>query len=189
MAMTYAEGTALMARCRDLGRGKPIAPHTRLRWESSGAPPPLAITLYGHLIIRIYPDNTYWLASGYWASPLTKQRLNTFSPAHIAGAKLRGDLHSEWYVWHESDLITDPKISVCRYCSGTGSLAGHPEYPCGPCYGTGDRDYGSRQVPHKFHDGILVDKTGAVIDPDGRDYLARFALMSNPGKRLPPRGQ
>lgn len=190
MALTYRRAEELFATARYPEQGKPLAGNTRLHMAGDTT---YRVTLYGSTIVRIYPDNTYQLYAGGWPSQLTQSRLNEFAPARIYSGRVRGDIHSQWYIWHPSDLVTDPKPVKCRGCHGTGKVwprtAYEGAYSCSYCNGTGVTDAGSHQVPHLFEDGIQVDETGAVIDTDGRSYLARYALMSHPYKRLPrPRG-
>jgi hypothetical protein len=184
MTITFSEAEALMRRSRS-GRRR-LGNNTYLYPRGNG----YAIRYHYTDVVTIHPDGTFTLSTGGWETTTTKQRINGYGPARVYSER------GVWAVWSKNDPRTPPKLRTCRICSGAGRVVqpGYREYyehgwddnggywhrpifppkitlsrwaECYHCNGTGQRDYGSKQMPVMFADGIRVDGDGEVINPAG----------------------
>lgn len=127
--MTFADAEKLLATARNPEKGKPLANNTRLvPW----GPDRFAILFHHTYVVTIHRDGTYTLCNEGWDTATTKQRINEYGPARVYSAKLPGDYSSRWYIWHDSDVVTPPKMHKCRTCHGQNHY-----YAEDRCYGPG----------------------------------------------------
>jgi len=91
MMLTYPECAEKLKRAR--GRGK-LANNTYLRKEQDGT---FRIRLHDTDVVHVLPNGHYRLYTGGWRTLVTKNRINTYSPVHVAAYQ------GTWLVGSEAD--------------------------------------------------------------------------------------
>jgi len=78
--MKHSEAATLFETARNKDAGKPIGNNTRLMKRGND----FAIRLHETDVVTIHENDTYTLKTDGWYTVTTKDRINRYSPAHVA---------------------------------------------------------------------------------------------------------
>lgn len=178
---THAQAVEFLAKARSESDGRPLSGNTRVvrckvHMLDGETIDTVGVRLHETVVVAYLPDGRYVLNTGGWNTATTKDRINSFSPAHLGlgedydqETNKRLSDHSTLRVTTSIRYITASKVRTCRTCKGEGGKdyysTGRWDYwsKCYRCDGTGEQDYGRKRVSHKYEDNIIVDSHGDVV--------------------------